>query len=260
LSWPVKMAHAGGRISLPSLRDLKDKLRGTLQAAVRVPSGIYKAVFHGVRTGATKRFNDWLEGKEGSTPVAAIRLTRKPVFRTIQQIADWVSFGSWSRMKSHLQYDDVYHNALLFTLADNSKWKVEKNHVAEYSVATGADYSVDGVDIILPTDRQLTLKEMVAKASAYDPQAFWQYDARNQNCQRFTYDMLSGNGLNGPELYLKPQDAEALVSSLGFLHGIPKQVTDLAGRADRAIYGDGIHRFNGRRLVIRAGRARLFPQ
>ncbi len=198
----------------------------------------------GPRTGPTARFSKFLSTEAGSQPIKSIKIARKPIMPGVQKILNFLSFGKFSKTAAKLKYDSVYHNYLLIETTDGKKYKVEKNHIIEASNATENDYKNEHYDI--PVHRNLNLKDMVQKASHRD-KAFWQYDGKKDNCQKFTEEMLDDNGLLSPALdskvreIAKPQDAKALIDSLGVFSPVPKLVTDTAASFDRAVYGDGVH-------------------
>jgi hypothetical protein len=214
-------------------------------------TGAYRALTEGVRKGATKRFNDFLlDPVGGQQAIVHLAVVRKPVLRGVQWALNLLSLGGFERVKRYLKYDDVYHNLLIVTLGNGRQVLLEKNHVVEFRTPTPADLQQRQGNIPIPPG--ITIASLVAKASAADPRAFWQYDARDNNCQRFTIQMAAATGLGVSDPYaislLQQQDAEALVASLGALQHIPKRVTDLAGTLDRVRYGDGAFIAINRRL------------
>jgi hypothetical protein len=196
----------------------------------------------GPRTGPTARFSSFLQ-KEGNQQVVSVRIGRKPIISGVKKVLDFLSRGKFSKTQKDFGYDQVYHNFLIVEMADGHLYRVERNHVVEAFKATQADFQTENYHIPLPKDQPLTLQQMVHKASR-DDKGFWRYSPSDNNCQKFTQEMLLENGLVPDSAKaaeaVNPQDAKSLIDSLGALKGVPQRVTDVAGSLDRFVFGDGI--------------------
>ena len=207
---------------------------------------IATAIHRGPRTSASNRFQEFLDENEGN-PVVKVQLGRKPIVGAVHKALDTISLGGFSKAAKKLNYDKVYHNFLLVTLANGKTYKVEKNEVVVEKPASKGDYANEVWDIPLKGRTDLTLKKMVETASQGNTERFYKYRADSDNCQRFTRDMVEKNGLmpddinepRGPR-FMEIQDAKKMVGALPGASLIPNAVTDAASIADRAIYGDGM--------------------
>ena len=200
------------------------------------------AVAQGPRKTATARFNRFMEETSGRK-VVKVELGRKPIVPLVQRAMDALSLGRFSKKQKELDYDAVYHQFLIVTLDDGRKIKIEKNEIVEQKPAKESDYKNKVWDIPLQ-GKDLTIKDMVANASAGQEQAFWQYSGSKDNCQKFSRDIIERNGLMPHnEKEFATQDAKALTDSLpAATHAIPNLVTGIAATADRLYHGDGLQK------------------
>lgn len=210
---------------------------------------LYKMA-HGPRNTATKRLDNFLD-KTNDETIVDMKVGKKPIVGAVDKTLNFLSRGAWDRKKKQLGYDDVYHSYSLITTvnkAGQSKtYKLEKNHVIQEHTPSKEDYKNVGT-IDLPKDKKLTIKQLVKTASTGDND-FYKYNPKDSNCQNFISDLITRNNLTPRDKQahdvLKKQDAKQLVNSLGVLKNIPHLVTNIAGIADRGVYGDGIKKRRG---------------
>jgi hypothetical protein len=188
------------------------------------------------RKAESERLRKFLDGT-GSQEVTKVEIARKPVVSFVTKALDVVSLGKFSKKKKELGYDDIYHNYLLVTLKDGSTYKVEKNHQVESKKASKSD--LQGERSNVPLKEGNTLKQMMETASKGDNN-FWRYDAQNSNCQDFTREVLTRNGLK-PDNDPPRQDGQALIDTLPLKGTVPKLITDAAAYADKLVYGGAVN-------------------
>jgi hypothetical protein len=252
------MCHHITKAGLPCQRKGKCPYHG--DGLSKIPQNIIYGISNrvwglaaGQRKGSTSRFNNFLNSTEGTEPIVSLKIARKPIESGVEKALNILSLGNFRKVKAKLGYDQVFHNYLIAKLRNGKEYVIQKNHVVEERLATKDDLKNEQYDVPLPSRHDYNLRDMVQTASMSDlgkkgdtqsERRFWQYDARRENCQDFTRQMLVDNGLSpsdpkGQEL-LKPQDAEKLVGSLGVLAGVPKAITTLASHSDRVWWGDGL--------------------
>lgn len=218
------------------------------------------AIHRGPRTSASTRFQAFLDKNEGN-PVTKVQLGRKPIVSAVHKALDAISLGRFSKTAKKLNYDKVYHNYLLVTLADGKTYKLEKNETVIEKPAIKSDFENELYNI--PTkDKKLTVKEMITKASEGNESRFYKYRADSDNCQRFTRDVIEKNGLLPDDIKpMEIQDAKTMVGSLPGAAMIPNAVTDLAAVADRVVHGDGMRKHgNGHARLGGSLREALFQE
>jgi hypothetical protein len=165
---------------------------------------------------------------------------------------------------SFLQYDELWHNYLLITIANNIKFNaitklvhnaatieptltfvLEKNPRVQLHLVDDPNRFVRVYNIPLNSNR-LTLNSLMTTALNHDAN-FFTFDASNTNtCQSFVEKVLDSNNLiqniddEATLLSLKPQNTTALVAALGSYGGVSKMITDVAGNVDKLIHDNKI--------------------
>ena len=230
------------------LADLIEKPLEAVAAPIKRGLAGMRNFVRGVRTGPTRRLEDFLRsGKDD--PVVALFIGRTPVSAGAQTLMNALSLGRFSQTAKDLSYDDVFHSAAFAELASGRIIRLERNHVVEAKDAQPSDAKFTFYPVPLPTNRNVTLKELVDNAALKEAEKgknIYLYNPASNNCQAFVQSLIEDNGLkdNITDLEtleaLEPQNAQALVESLGAASGIPLQVTNLAARGDRLIHGDGL--------------------
>jgi hypothetical protein len=225
-------------------------LRSTLRRVVNfIPHRIGLAL-QGPRQGSTARFSTFLNN-QGSQPIVKLEVARKPIETGVRKALDILSRGHFSKVASKLGYDQVYHNFLLVEMADGKRYVVQKNEVVGERYANDDDFHNERYEIPVPP--ATTLKSIIDTASGSFNGApgsdnpnrkFWQYDGKSTNCQAFVQAVVQANHIpvtdQAAQELIKPQDAGALINSLGRLSSIPKIITDAAAIGDRVVFGDGL--------------------
>ncbi|CAF3422355.1 unnamed protein product [Rotaria sp. Silwood1] len=197
----------------------------------------------------------------GDNPVVKIQLGRTPVEAVLILFLNILSSWKFANKKIELGYDEIYHNYLLITIQNEKKlnvlqrmveaskrtvgsivYKLEKAHRVRLMKPVFPTEFVDVFDIPLTPNKTFTLNRLITTASNIDKH-FYTYDAANNNmCQTFVENIVDINGLtsniieNTTRIALKPQDAKALVATLGSRSDIVKHITDLGGTVDKWIF------------------------
>ena len=197
----------------------------------------------------------------GDNSVLKIQLGRTPVETVLIFFLNLISFWKFQQKQIELGYDEIYHNYLLITIQDergpavlsemlgsgqkaapSTIYKLEKAHRVRLMKPAYPTEFVDVFDIPLTSNKTLTLNRLITTASNIDKH-FYTYDAGNNNmCQTFVENIVDINGLT-PNIAdeetrtaLKPQDAKALVATLGSRSDIVKRITDLGGTLDKLVF------------------------
>lgn len=220
---PAKYTQKGDGI----IRDAYDAVKRRINAIREGPSGR-----------STSRLKKFLN--ENQNKVVDIKLARKPIIKPVHKFLDAVSFGKFSKKAKELNYSDVYHNYLIITLDNGKTFKLEKNAVVEYKPAKASDFKHEIFDIPLQ-GKDLTMLEMINKASEGKGESFWKYKANSNNCQDFTRNVIVENGLlPQDDKTVELQDAKTLVNTLPGGSKLTDSITNTAAIGDRLLHGDGI--------------------
>lgn len=172
--------------------------------------------------------------------VERVYVAQKPIDTAVRAALDTLSNYEFSRTAKRLGYAEVYHNYLLLQLRkrnslENKVIKLEKNETVQIKPLVGKDKDTPRIFKALAPPPGTNLKTMIDRTVALQGyKNFYDYDARDFNCQRFTNGFLVANNLISPEEMNNPiateiQDGQALIASLGALSSLPKAVTDFAG-------------------------------
>lgn len=197
----------------------------------------------------------------GDIPIVKLQLGRTPVQAALVLILNLLSGWKFNKKQLELGYDEIYHNYLLVTIQDEKEsdaletrivsdddsipsnvYKLDKaQRVRLADTKARADF-VETYEIPLTSNKVFTLNRLITTASNIDKQ-FYTYDAGNNNmCQTFVENIIDINGLTSNivnetvRTALKPQDARALVATLGSRSDIVKQITDFGGRLDAIVF------------------------
>jgi hypothetical protein len=191
----------------------------------------------GPRNIASKRLLDELK-MIGGERITGIQVGRKPITSIVDKALNVISRGRFGKAVRAAGYDNLYHNYMLVTLASGRVIKIEKNHIIEMSDVKDSDYSNEIYTI--PVTKEVDLDKMLESASKNNAD-FYKYSGNErQNCQSFTTDMIVKNGLTPTNpVIIQNQKVDGILDKLPLGHVIPDAITNLAGRLDRVVYGDG---------------------
>lgn len=197
----------------------------------------------------------------GKGIVSELLIRREPIVGLIDKALNFITLGKWGQVKRELNYDKMFHLSLIATLTmpDQTQVKIliEKNEVINMTT----DFKMIGSKmeyVAVPVPCCITLEEMMAKTQTFYGANYFKYDAFNDNCQKFINSILTANGLNTPQVEgFIMQDVETLLKRLPkFISPFARLTTNIAGLADRAIYGEG-EDFVPPSKVKREGRGRM---
>lgn len=191
--------------------------------------------------------------KVGDLPIVKLQLGRTPVQTVLLLILNLMSAWNFQKKQIELGYDEIYHNYLLITI-DNDRdassafdgggivYKLDKAQRVQLVETKSSGDFVEIYEIPLTQNKVFTLNRLITTASNVDKH-FYTYDAGNNNmCQTFVENIVDINGLTQNivnetvRTALKPQDARALVATLGSRSDIVKRITDLGGALDKLVF------------------------
>ena len=193
----------------------------------------------GLRKFAPPRIRKWLQNK-GHMKITDIAVGRAPVQSYISNTLNFLTAGRFKKSLQELDYEDVFHLFLYITLDNGFTYKIEKNEVVslkkikKYKVREG-DLSIDMSEV----NGELTLSEFMKNGEEFQGIDFWNYSPKNNNCQRFVFSLLSGNGMMTEDRkdYIV-QDAKAIFrNNPKFITKLSQGLTDVAGFFDVVFKG-----------------------
>lgn len=173
--------------------------------------------------------------QNGQYTIKEIQVCREPIQRAVDTLLNAITLGKFEKAKKDLGYDNFFHLYMYIKLSNGYSFRIEKN---ERVKLTDEQNPGKKECVNVPITKQVTLNEMFASAIARN-NSFWLYSSYNNNCQKFVDDMLTGSGLNTPEIRkFVMQDAETLFTKLpGYTKVISDVATGLASVADQVRQG-----------------------
>lgn len=180
--------------------------------------------------------------KHGAKNITEITLYRQPIQSFVSKALNWVTLGKFSENIKAAGYDSALHLYLSFTLEDGTSIRFDKNHVVEASLGKGTA----GAETMPVKVKNTPLNDFLNKGIDHvGKEKYFTYDSRTQNCQYWVIWNLQANGLLTDSIKKWVlQDADAIYKKLGLLEKVNRGITDIAAKADTALYGEGRGKLN----------------
>ena len=175
----------------------------------------------------------------GDKKITSIKVCRSPVSSLLRGALNAVSLGAFTKEFKKKPYDELYH-LYLWIKVEGQNIILEKNAEISMDIDASVRNGSDTMEVSLPTDRTLTLNEMMANTKNYMKQKFLPYSAKDNNCQDMVMAVLKSNGLGDDAIYsFVQQDTDSLFANDNFLRKVSNTLTDVGARANTAIFGAG---------------------
>jgi hypothetical protein len=178
----------------------------------------------------------------GSWKIIGLTVRRDPIPSTLNKVINFVSLGTWNKMRSKYNYDDLFHLSLNLILQDpNTGAKdtilLEKNQVINIAKPDSPTQSTQTIPVNVPAPL-VTFSEFLSKGEG-SLTDYYKYDAFKNNCQDYVLGMLRANGvLTKPAEEFIKQDMDKLVQGMpSYVAPLVRGVTDLGGVFDRVRQG-----------------------
>jgi hypothetical protein len=185
------------------------------------------------RNSPTTSFKKFLQQK-GEMTIKNIYVGRIPIEKNLRRLIDVLSLGRSYLLRKELNYDDFFHNFLLFEMENVEAYIIEKNQVVAYSIPT--QKQKDNLLYQFPANQNNTLNKIFENAQK-GTKNFWLYNASDNNCQIFVANLLQKNGysISGKnEIY--PQQSQKIINTLPYpLRSIPEVITNIAAIGTRIL-------------------------
>jgi hypothetical protein len=206
-----------------------------------IAKGIKTLVTKGVRGSLLSAPPSWVSfmKKYGEKEITGAYVCRKPIQSFVDKGLNLLTLGKWNKDKKELGYDNMFHLYLRLVLSGGPTVRIEKNQRVKASVDRGS-LGKETEYIELVPQAGLTLNTLVQKGEDKQGKGFYQYDARDNNCQVFVMSIIEGNGLKAKQSgvsvssFVRQKTKELLNGMIG---RIGRAVTDLAGSAQVLVEG-----------------------
>lgn len=214
-----------------------DGIFGNIARAV-LPKAIYNRLpFQ--RTQAPPQLRNVMD-KFNGVNIKQVFVCRTPLQNHIRTLLGLITSGQSEQAKKDLNYDFIFHLFMVIQLENDTFIRVDKNEVVHVRVGQGLEgQSKPAGKPNPPAD----LRNFFFRGQKLvGPNAYWIYSAHSTNCQRFVLDTLMANNMLNPGLeeFIKQDAAKVLPPGVG--RTLADFATDLAGRANRVIYGENVVR------------------
>lgn len=218
--------------------DVFDKVKRVAKSAVRVIRRIPP-----LRRDYPPNVRKVLE-QYGNGVIVGLAVRREPIKSFINTALNWLTKGKWDMAKREANYDNLFHLGLVADVEVGNEVKrllIEKNEVINITTSFGQASDVEMLPLSVPTNPPITLNQLLENARRDMGENFFLYDAFKNNCQDFIYNLLNSSGIltERASAFIK-QPIEVLLKRLPSYTPIAaRAITDIAGIANRVIYGEG---------------------
>lgn len=234
----ITIYHGAGWFS-----NVMTKIKGVASRAAKAVFGVAsKAVGSQVRVNYPPKVRAVM-AKYGSGVVEELLIRRAPIQSFVDKALNLITFGKFAEVKQKYAYDKLFHLSMIVALrmpdGAQKRLVVEKNEV----INIGEKFKTGGEEeyfrVSVPT--AITFDTLISKGKELRGDAFFKYDAFNNNCQDFLISILQANGLLTPDsqAFIK-QDVGSLLKELpSYISPFANLTTNIAGLADRVLQGEG---------------------
>ena len=179
----------------------------------------------------------------GDQKITKITILRKPIQSGVKKFINFVTKGSFESAQKQMNYDEVYHLYMNFTLDNGKVVGIEKNARVNTNLNGFPLTGIAPANMIEVSGNNIQLRQFIEAGEKSQGVNFYRYNATSYNCQQFINSMMIANGITGTSAFTM-QDASKLINSAGLSKGA-KVVTDIAALAERAVLGHGRARRTG---------------
>lgn len=190
---------------------------------------------------------DKLLNMYGDNKISKITILRKPIQSGVKKFINFVTKGSFESAQKQMNYDEIYHLYVNFTLDNGKVVGIEKNARVNTKLNGFPLTGISPSNMLEVSGKNIPLRQFIEAGEKSQGANFYRYNATSYNCQQFINSMMNANGITGTSAFTM-QDASKLINSAGLSKGA-KVVTDIAALAERAVLGHGRARRTGQRYI-----------
>ena len=156
----------------------------------------------------------------GDKQITGITIIREPIKQYVNILTNIITLGEIDKYKNTYNINELFHLYMIVSLNDGSFIRVEKNEEIDIEkVNSIPQLDSKFVYVCKLPSNNLTLNILLNKTLNTIGQArYFKYDALNNNCQNYLYNILSTNGFNSINPDMKQfiiQDLTQLANKLG---------------------------------------------
>ena len=213
--------EASGGAFIPFLKSLPSRITG---------------FFGGTRYNYRPQDRELL-AKVGNEPIIGLIVMRKPLANMLDTLMNFLSLGKFDEIKAQNKYTDFYHLFVIVLLQNGSMVRIEKNQTIELHAIQSLPTEQAFAEIT--PSQHITLKQFLDNCEQLmGKKLYFTYDAKENNCQVYIYNLLKANG------DITPEATEFIMQDIAelpeFTQNFARAVTDLGHRADILVSGAGL--------------------
>lgn len=171
----------------------------------------------------------------GGEVVQSIKLVRTPLTRITKFLLNVASLGQLNEKMKDADIDELFHLRMII----NDKYSLEKNEVIRLYKSNKIESGAQ----VLPVNvsGQVSIQEMLDKTKQRMGDSYGSYNAVQNNCGDFLFNVLSANGWITQEAtnFTKQRTAELFKKFPSLTEKIVNLGTEAGAVVDKAIQGEG---------------------
>lgn len=178
-----------------------------------------------------------LQGITNET-ITSLECVRTPIESYIDNVLNTLSFGKWKQAVKQTGYDRLFHLSLFI----NKTYVFHKIEVLTLVADKSIIKSNSEVKSVGLPSVPITIGQLIQKTKDFmGDQKFTSYDPVANNCQDLVLSVLKANNLNTQELeaFVKQDAVKIFEKNPSWVGKFAQGVTDIAGRVNRLIEGEG---------------------
>jgi hypothetical protein len=190
--------------------------------------------FKGARNGYSPQVRQFFKDNSKNY-ITHIVVCRTPIQSYINMFLNFITIGAFNKALQHLNYDTLFHLYALIYISSGKVFRVEKNEVIKIVEDSKKGEECKTVRL----KKFINVLEFFDNARKQQPENYFFYNAKTNNCQTFLTSLLNGNNLLTPELKkFIQQDAISLFEQMPwYTDKIANIITDLGARTDILLSG-----------------------
>jgi hypothetical protein len=217
--------------------DKFDKLRELTEQIKTKGTNYVNAIIKG-RNDLPPKVRDILS-KYGDNLIDTITICRTPVPGILTGALSAISGGAFGQALKNSPYDKLFHLFIRISIDNGMVLTMEKNEVINMDIDPPIPKDTEQKSVNIPLG--MTSNELMEGAKRIQGGKFFNYSARDNNCQDFILAIFNGSNIGNQEDrdFIK-QDTKGLFGDNVGLRKFSNTVTDLGGIANTVMTGAGI--------------------
>jgi len=178
--------------------------------------------------------------KYGNNTITSMVIGRTPVPSILTSALSLASGGAFGKNLKNSPYDTLFHLFLRCELDDGTIVSLEKNEVINSDIDPPIPPNTQ-TETIQNIPQGLSLLTILDNAKKIQGGKFFNYSARDNNCQDFILAILNGSNIgNQQDRTFVKQDTKQLFGNMTGLRKLSNTITDIGGKVNEITTGAGL--------------------